>query len=500
MVDDAQSARRERVLTMSTKVNLNRSLHRKLLSMAAALAVAGGITIPTLRAGQANPATQPTFTKDIAPILQRSCQNCHRPGSVAPMSLISYEEVRPWARSIKLKTSLREMPPWFLEKNVGIQRFKDDPSLSDEEIAKIAKWVDGGALRGDPADMPPPRIFTDAAAWGIGTPDVVISSPVTIVKAVAPDQNIQLESSPMHLSDDRYIEAVEVKEVRLQEKTIQRLAGRAAGDLNYFVLHHAVIATERPQRETGPEFTNGRAPSSPGGFSMTRDSGGFSMTFEVGQNATIFPDDVGVVVAAGSVLTWDVHLHSIGKEVPVRIDVAFKFHPKGYKPKYVQRTVQMTLASQTDLDIPAGQDNVMVDGFHVVAQPAKMLTFEPHLHSSGKRMCAEAIYPNGYREILNCSGYNHNWVKIYNYEDDVAPLLPAGTIIHLIAWYNNTSRNPRVVDPRNWKGFGSRSIDDMSTFLPRVVFLTDEDFKREVAARNTKLGPGRAATTAGSKN
>jgi hypothetical protein len=144
----------------------------------------------------------------------------------------------------------------------------------------------------------------------------------------------------------------------------------------------------------------------------------------------------------------------------------------------------MTLASQTDLDIPAGADKVMVDGFFVMPRPAKMLSFEPHLHSSGKRMCAEAIYPNGYREILNCAGYNHNWVKIYNYADDVAPLLPAGTIVHMIAWYDNTAANPRVLDPRNWKGFGSRSIDDMSVMLPRILYLTDEEFRREVAARN----------------
>jgi len=113
----------------------------------------------------------------------------------------------------------------------------------------------------------------------------------------------------------------------------------------------------------------------------------------------------------------------------------------------------------------------------------KFMTFEPHMHASGKRMCVQAIYPTGIRQTLNCAGYNHNWVKIYNYEDAVAPLLPTGTIIHLVAWYNNTSKNPRVVDPRNWKGFGSRSIDDMSTFLPRLVFLTDDDFKRHVTAR-----------------
>jgi hypothetical protein len=426
-------------------------------------------------AGQAEPRGQVTFTKDIAPILQRSCQNCHHPGAMAPMSLITYEDVRPWARAIKLKTSLREMPPWFIEKNVGIQKFKDDPSLSNEEIAAIATWADGGTPRGNPVDMPPPRLFADGTAWSIGTPDLIVSSPATIVKAVAADDNRQLEPSPTRLTEDRYVKAVEVKEIRLAEKTITRVAGRTAGDLNYFALHHASIAAEAPEE-------------------VERDRGGFGITWELGQNATIFPDDVGVRIAAGSLLTWDVHVHSVGKEVPIRIDVAFKFHPKGYRPKHTQSSVQMTLASQSDLDIPADQDNVMVDGFYVIPQPTRMLTFEPHLHASGKRMCVEAIYPNGYREILNCAGYNHNWVKIYNYEDDVAPLLPTGTIIHMISWHDNTPGNRRVVDPRNWKGFGTRSIDDMSTMLPRMIYLTEEEFKAEVAARKAKQGLGNTTT------
>ena len=488
-----------RVLIMIISHSVGRVRYRRLWCAAGFLAtqiVAVHSTGQVAHAGQGKAATEITFAKHVTPILQRSCQTCHRPGSIAPMSLITYDEVRPWARAIKMKTALREMPPWFIEKNVGIQRFKEDPSLSDEEIDTIAKWVDGGAVRGNLADMPPPRTFVDSAAWGIGQPDVVISSPVTLVQAVAADQNIQLESSPMHLAEDRYLKAVEVREVRVEEKAIQRAAGKSAGDLNYFVLHHAVIATDQPRRETSDEAA-AQPGGGRGGVAMARGGGGFSMTFEVGQNATIFPDEVGVMVPAGSLVTWDVHLHSVGKDVAVRIDIAFKFQPKGYKPKYVQQMVQMNLASQSDLDIPAGQDNVMVDGYYVLPQPAKMFTFEPHLHSSGKRMCAEAIYPSGYREILNCSGYNHNWVKIYNYQDDVAPLLPTGTIIHLVAWYNNTSRNPRVVDPRNWKGFGSRSIDDMSTFLPRLVFLSDDDFKQQVAARtNGKFDPrfaGRAS-------
>src|SRR5690349_22500430 len=124
---------------------------------------------------------QVTFSKDIAPILQRSCQNCHRPGSVAPMSLLTYEEARPWAKSMKLRTSLRDkpnaMPPWFIEKNIGIQQYKGDISLSDAEIDKIARWADNGAPQGNPADAPPPLKFLDAKQWEIGTPDLIVSSP-----------------------------------------------------------------------------------------------------------------------------------------------------------------------------------------------------------------------------------------------------------------------------------------------------------------------------------
>ena len=116
-------------------------------------------------AQQSAAAGQVTFAKDIAPILQRSCQNCHRPNGVAPMSLVTYEEVRPWARSIKTRTGIGRragvMPPWYIEKNIGIQHYKDDPSLSDEEIAKIAKWADSGAPLGNAADMPPARVCED---------------------------------------------------------------------------------------------------------------------------------------------------------------------------------------------------------------------------------------------------------------------------------------------------------------------------------------------------
>src|SRR5688500_13009798 len=131
-----------------------------------------GVSGLTVRAEQAPAQPEVTFTKDIAPILQRSCQNCHRPGQVAPMSLLTYEEARPWARSMKSRTAIRDkagaMPPWYVEKNIGIQHYKNDPSLSDAEVAKIAKCADSGAPRGNMADMPPPRTIPDGAARHAG--------------------------------------------------------------------------------------------------------------------------------------------------------------------------------------------------------------------------------------------------------------------------------------------------------------------------------------------
>src|SRR5215510_905960 len=420
-----------------------------------------------------------TFTKDVAPILQRSCENCHRESGVGPMALTTYEQVRPWARSIKTRTAKREMPPWFIEKNIGVQKFKDDPSLSDREIATIANWVDSGAPLGNPADMPAPRQYADARGWTIGTPDLIISSAVATVKAAGPDWFGPLEPpSPTGLTEDRYIKAVEVKEVRLEERApenpVERASGRAA--LNLFVVHHAVVEVARDSEDAA-----GADPEGAG-------RGGFSLVYELGQNATIFPQDVGVKLPVGAVVTFDRnHFHSVGRDITARIDVAFTFHPKGFKPKYVQSSALVSMGALRDeLDIPTGQDNVMFDSYYRMPRPGIVSTFEPHMHASGIRMCVEAIYPSGKREVMNCARYDHNWVKTYIYEDDVAPLLPTGTMVHVMGWYNNTATNRRVVDSRNWKGWGNRSIDDMFINLPKVIWLTEEQFKDEVKRREAK--------------
>ena len=137
-----------------------------------------GIATPAFAAQAA--AQQVTFTKDVAPILQNKCQVCHRPGTFAPMSLLTYEEARPWAKAIKEKVLAREMPPWHIDKNVGIRRFQNDRSLSDEEIATLVKWVDAGAQKGNPADMPSARQFEDQDKWHI-VPDLIVQLPKDVV-------------------------------------------------------------------------------------------------------------------------------------------------------------------------------------------------------------------------------------------------------------------------------------------------------------------------------
>ena len=475
---------------------------RVILGMVPTILVAGvamgtGVLVAQQPPGQ----SQVTFARDIAPILQRSCQNCHNSISgIAPMPLTTYEEVRPWARSIKLRTARREMPPWYIEKNIGIQRFKDDISLSDEEIARIAAWVDAGAPRGNPEDMPPPRQFLAVDAWSIGEPDLILSSPVITVKAVGGDEHpFYVGSAPTGLTEDRWIESFEVREVRRDEK--QRSAGRPGGN-NYFAVHHQAISTVPPGADADQAEAAGNTDEAkrvPGDQQQRRlERGEFGYTYEVGQNGQRIPPDGTIALKAGSTLYFTGgHFHSIGKEVRVQVEVGFKCHPKGFTPKYPnrwRRTPNWGIGAE--LDIPGNTDNVTAHQSIVLQKPRKLVSFEPHLHAGGKRMCAEAYYPNGMRETLNCSGYNHAWVKSYVYEDDYAPLLPKGTIIHFTAWYDNTAKNPRVVDPRNWRGMGQRSIDEMFLFLGKWVEYTDEEFEAEVAARKAKQAPNRLTTAA----
>ena len=408
-----------------------------------------------------------TFAKDIAPILQRSCQQCHRPASVAPMSLLTYEQARPWARSIKARTQLRNkrgaMPPWFIEKDIGIQHFKDDISLSEEEIEKIATWADSGAPLGNPADLPPPLDFGNEDEWTIGEPDLILESPEIVVPASAPDKWTSLGTIETGLTEDRYVAAVEVREFNDVPKDgdSKTVGGR-------FVFHHMSFDSVDPE-----ELARG-------GQAFMRFP-----THEVGRNPDIFPPEAGLPIPAGSVIHLrNAHIHANGRETRAHLKFAFKLHPPGYEPdlKYVRTTV----GNGVDIDMRPMQAGQELHAYKVLDEHIKLLVFEPHQHAPGTRMCLEAIWGHNI-QTLNCTGYDHNWVKQYVYQDDYAPLLPKGTILHLIGWHDTTVANRNVPDPRNWSGGGRRSVANMFINLGKAVALTDEQFEREMAERRERL-------------
>ena len=423
-----------------------------------------------LDAQASNGQNETTFTKDIAPILQGHCQRCHRDEGVAPMPLTTYEQVQPWAAMMIYKTELRDragaMPPWYVEKDIGIQDYKDDPSLDDEQIATIRRWAQSGAPEGDPADMPPPLVFDDVNTWLAGEPDIIVRLEDVEVASEAPDWWGNIPSVPTGLTEDRYVASVEVKEINdvdTKNATRSTVGGR-------YVVHHMIWSTQVLD-ETGELVQGERSVSWP--------------VHEVGRNPDVFDPDGGRLLKAGSSITSNsIHLHSNGKDTKAHLEIGFRLHPKDYEPKY--RSQITRLGNAVDIDIRAGEKDQELHAYDVLDEPTKIVTFEPHLHAPGARMCLEAIW--GYNvETLSCVGYDHNWVRGYVFADHAQPLLPAGTVLHITGYMDNSVDNPMVPDPRNWQGSGNRSVANMFIDLGLRVSLTEEQFIEEMAKRREQL-------------
>ena len=410
-----------------------------------------------------------TFTRDIAPILQRSCQVCHRVGEMAPMSLVTYEEVRPWARSIKNRVTALEMPPWHIDKTIGIQQFKDDPSLSDAEIAMIAHWADNGAPRGDPADMPPPVDFPDSSEWQIGEPDMVIKYPARLVPAEGPDLFGAIYTD-LDLDEARYIKAIQT---------------RPADEPSRRVVHHALSFAVDPAEEEMMEGGDTDVPTAQ-----------FLVEYASGKNGEIYPEGSGLLLEASRKMRLDFHLHSIGEDVEALVELGMVFYPKGYTPERIRWSKQLG-QHVSDLDIPPGKI-VRVDGYTYLAKAARITAFQPHMHILGKYQCLELIYPTSgtpaETEIVSCANFDYNWHLVYNYEDDVAPIVPAGTVAHIISWHDNTQANRANPDPNNWTGNGQRTIDEMGFAWIGWYDLTDEEYEAELAVRKARQETAAAAT------
>jgi hypothetical protein len=414
-----------------------------------------------------------TFAKDIAPILQQKCQVCHRPGSIAPMSLLTYEDAKKYSTMIKSRVTARTMPPWHIDKTVGIQEFKNDRSLSDEQIDAIVQWVDAGAPLGDEKDMPAPVTWPDPTTWQLaekfGQPDLIVkSAPYTVAKAGQDKWWRPLTETGV--TEPRWVRAIEVKPSHPN--------GRR-------VVHHVLTTLEQNE---GATLTNLASTAS----STGRMSAGLFMEWAVGKVGEVFQPDAGKLILPGSRIRWEVHYYAIGEEVKDDVvELGVWYYPKDFTPK--NRTIlrMFNVAPGSELDIPPGEKTT-TQNYFVMQAPARLENFQPHMHMRGKSMSLEAVYPDGRRETLSMvSNFQWRWHVNYIYADNAAPLLPKGTMLVFTASHDNTKDNKNNPDPEQWVGWGDRTIDEMAHVWIDVTYLEQADFDKLVAERKSRA---RAAT------
>ena len=435
----------------------------------AGAAVAAGVAAAIILALPAPAATQdhPTFARDVAPIIQQNCQVCHQPGSIAPMSLTTYEAVKRYAPRIREKVAARVMPPWHIDRSVGIQEFKNDRGLTDEELETLLTWLDGDMPFGDEADMPPPPVFPDGSEWQyadlFGKPDLVMRSEPYTLAAKTQDKWFRPETET-GLTEERWVKAIEI---------------RPSWPDGRRIVHHTLaylIQEEDPDEmtaETAALSTSSRAMGGPGLF----------MEWAVGKTGEIFPDGAGKLMLPGSRIRWEVHMHPIGQEVKDSyVELGIWFYPKDQIPQNRTR-LRYFNATGDDLDISPGKIAVTQD-FHVLRWPSRLENYQPHMHMRGKAMSMAAIYPDGRKEILSqVNNFQWNWHVNYIYADHAAPLLPAGTTLVFTAWHDNTPENPHNPDHTQWVGWGDRTVDEMAHAWVDVTYLTEEQYAAEVARR-----------------
>ena len=414
-----------------------------------------------------------TFTKDIAPIFQEKCQECHRKGTAAPMSLMTYEETRPWAKSIRQRVITRNMPPWHLDKTVGIQDFQNDRSLSDAQIATIVRWVDQGSPMGDPKDMPPAKDFGDDQGWQLakiyGQPELVLKSESYTMPAHGQDVWFK-PLTDVPITEARWVRAVEMR------------PGTVAGRK---IMHHVLARLIQDEHAGAATPT---AASSGDSAAASMANAGLLMEWAIGKNYDTYRPNCGKLLLPGSHIWWELHLHAVGEEIRDHAELAVYLYPKGEVPKY--RTY-LTLFAATpnfgsQIDIAPNSTSV-TQAYHLLNRPARLENFQPHMHLRGKAMSMEAILPDGTTRMLSyVDHFNFNWMNNYIYSDDAAPVLPKGTLIHITAWHDNTRSNPNNPDPDQWVGFGDRTVDEMAHAWVNVTYISDADYAEWVAQHKTK--------------
>jgi hypothetical protein len=387
-----------------------------------------------------------TFTKDVAPVLQKNCQGCHRPGEAAPFSLLGYEQARPWAKAMKEAVRLRKMPPWFADPHYGA--FSNDRSLSQKEIETITAWVDAGAPQGDPKDMPAPANFLEG--WSIPKPDVVFEFPQAYQIAATGTIEYQKVIVPTGFTEDKWVQFAEA-----------RPDDRAR-------VHHMIAFV----REPGSKWLKGEKPGvffvAPKPKEDDADTSALPSDFLVGyapgQPPEVLAPGQAKLIKAGSDLVLEIHYTTNGRASTDRSKFGLVFAKQ--PPK--ERVLTLS-ATNGKFKIPPGDPNYKVDAEFELGTTVKLLGLHPHMHGRGKDFEYRIVYPTGETEtLLRVPRYDWHWQLWYTLAKPL--LLPKGTKIECTAHFDNSPNNPDNADATKEVSWGDQSWDEMMVGFFNLVF------------------------------
>jgi mono/diheme cytochrome c family protein len=409
-----------------------------------------------------------TYSGEIADLVYQNCVVCHRPGGIGPMSLLTYEDARRYAQRIRHQVGTGLMPPYAYDRDVGIQDLKEDWRLSEEDMATVVAWVDQGAPLGNAQDVPPVPDLPDPSEWTMaklfGPPDVIIrSTPIDV--PVSGNDIWHRPIIPTGLTSDRCIMASQVKP-----------AGNAAT-----VVHHAIPTFQRTADDGSVERLE-RATE-----------------YAMGKYGEIAPEGVCRIAPANSEIRWDIHLYpgGLGTNAPGTViednvvELGLWLHPENYAYDYMQDLQSYGFEEgQTEMLIPP-HGKVMTQGFDVFDHPVRVDSWQPHGHLRLRAASLEVFYPEtGRTETISMvSNWSAVWHQSHIYDDDSAPLIPAGAVLIQKNWYDNTTDNPNNPDPDQWINYGSRTADEMGHGWLAVTHLDEEGYQRLLAERAAQGRP-----------
>jgi hypothetical protein len=388
-----------------------------------------------------------TFTKDVAGILQRRCQQCHRPGEIGPMALLTYAEARPWAKAIRQAVLTRKMPPWFADPKYG--HFKNDTSLSQSEIDTLVSWADKGAPEGDARDLPKPRQFADG--WNIGKPDLVVELPNPYQVPARGTIDITYVAIPSGFTEDRWIQAAEV-----------RPGNRA-------LVHHVNVIAQRrdpntPRARPAGVFYAAPKVQGPIRVPMAQPTSEFLVGYVPGYQYKIWEPGQAKLVPAGADIVLQLHYSTNGTAGEDRTEVGLVFAKEPPKERVLSAVVK-----SWDFEIPAGAPNHEVRSSVKFASEVRLVSFHPHMHYRGKDFEYRAIYPTGETQaLLRVPRWDFNWQMTYFLKDPVT--LPGGTTIECVAHFDNSPNNPYNPDPKATVTYGEQTWDEMMSGWIEVAF------------------------------